>query len=452
MPRFLKAYHYALMFYIGFVYFSNIPGYLSQPGYSSYISIIPTVIYGDYFTAFVLASLFIFIVLETAKSVATSKVLAWSVGYLIVTLIWYVFARGDREALDLRLWGISHLLAFVALCSGDDKVRAFARWAILFAVLLAVANNIYDFLNPYYFTPRFDPYSNPGRAAGFYINANRAGGALLVGTVLTATMIPATPRLLYVLLVGIGVLLTFSRTAILAWGILIALLVLQRQLTVWKLALGVAGLVIVLSVAVPAMSYFESLGSDSRSNIEGRIEWLTQMGQAADDEAIDERRALSSRAIELILEKPLLGNGVGATTAWAERTASHNMYLMGMAEYGIPIGIMILPLLVLASTWAARGEAQEIAVCFGAMVLFFGFFSHNILDEDHFLLGFALMGSMAYRSSLQPHHLSAHSRIPDTPSITNHEPRTRLGGLVGGAVAPTSRFGLVKSSERSFRA
>ncbi len=424
----LRYCRYSLLFYVAFSYFANIPGYLSMASYASYISFVPAGLYGNHFNELALIST-AFFALESPRVILTSRVLAWCLGYVTLMTLAYAFAGGDGQVLLERLVSLGYLTVFVLLCTGDERVQSVARWAMLLGVLLAVGNNLYEFYHPFYFTPRDAFYANPGRAAGFYMNANRAGAALLVGMVLTVTMMPRNVRVLYALIVGLGVLLTFSRMAIIGWIIIVVLLLIQKLLPPWKFALG-AVCVVACVLATVSIASYDALGTDGRSNVEGRLDWLASLGQAGDDASVEERKDVAALAAQMIAEKPVFGHGVGSTTNWSERSGAHNMYLTYMAEYGVPLGTAILPLLVLASTWGARREARQVAICFGATILFVAFFSHNVLDEYHYLLGFALMGSMASCSA----HFQVKSR---RYSRVAPEAKVRVSVTSRASISPT---------------
>jgi O-antigen ligase len=76
---------------------------------------------------------------------------------------------------------------------------------------------------------------------------------------------------------------------------------------------------------------------------------------------------------------------------------AHNQYLMFMQDHGL-LGAAILPLLVLAVTWGARGEVRNLAIIFGGTVILQGFMSHDILNQLELLMLFALMAVMSSAS------------------------------------------------------
>ena len=396
MTTFLKNYRNGLVSIIVFLYMSNIPGYLTMPGYKSYISFIPDNIFGKYIFALVAVSIVFFLIVDSIRFV-NSNLIFWCIWFLIITLTWHIFDSSDSEVFNQRIVSLGYLLGFTLLIAGDTKSIYFARIAIILAMLLAAVNNVYDFLTPFYFVPAGDVFSNPGRSAGFYINANRAGAALVVGMIFTATLIPLKYRVPYMLIIFIGVLLTFSRMSILAWGIYAVIIAVQKNINYRQLILSIACLSVIL-IVLPRLISNVSFGEDSRSNIENRLEWITNIGQRSDDESSSERKYLAARSFDMIISSPIFGNGLGSTQSWSEVASTHNIYLSLMADQGVIIGILIIPLLILSIVKGAHGEARSLAIPFGLIIIFIGFFSHNVLDEYHYLIGFALMGAITAQS------------------------------------------------------
>ena len=132
------------------------------------------------------------------------------------------------------------------------------------------------------------------------------------------------------------------------------------------------------------------------SNILGRIDWALHPF-TYEDASADERKEVIGLSWEMISARPLIGNGIASTVIWNKSVSTHNIYLYYLVDYGV-IGLFILPLLLLASIWRAGGEARQTALPFLVFILFFGFFSHNIVEEYYFLISFALMAAMSASS------------------------------------------------------
>ena len=96
---------------------------------------------------------------------------------------------------------------------------------------------------------------------------------------------------------------------------------------------------------------------------------------------------------------PLFGYGVGTTDLWSETLPTHNTYLKLGVDFGVA-GLLLLPLLVLATVKDARGAAARLRPAFLVFVLLWGLFDHNVVNTYYFAVAFALMAAMA---DLVPH-------------------------------------------------
>jgi len=129
-------------------------------------------------------------------------------------------------------------------------------------------------------------------------------------------------------------------------------------------------------------------------NVLERIEWIMDPFGVSDFSSW-ERKLIAQRAWNKTSDHPFLGNGIGSVLETLHGT--HNQYLSFMQDHGL-IGVVILPLLIVAVTWGVRGENKREAVVFGGTVLLFGFFSHNIMSEPHVLLLLSLVAAMTLAS------------------------------------------------------
>src|SRR5262249_8994780 len=108
----------------------------------------------------------------------------------------------------------------------------------------------------------------------------------------------------------------------------------------------------------------------------------------ASDDAARERRDVAVKAWGMFLDRPLQGNGLGSTVQWSERASTHNMFLYFMADHGL-LGAFILPALMIVVLWGRSTISQGPHWAFCIFTLWYSFFSHNILVESYYLIGFA---------------------------------------------------------------
>ncbi len=317
----------------------------------------------------------------------------WCFGFVFVTMLWFLGSSQSEIAwrdVRLRLSAIMLVLSCLMIFASPGAIRS-ARWALVFAVLFGVAMNIYDFLAPMTFS------EVQGRSAGFYINPNLSGEALVFGMILSVTVLPSFCRGPFLLLAGVGIFLTLSRGGIVAWmiavsGLLFFAKVVRAKDLVWTflMSLLVVGIVLLpkLDAILTSMDQAHVVTKDT----EQRFEWLTDPFGASDNSAL-ERKYLAEQAWRKFSEHPWGGSGTG-TFHESFEIPPHNQYLSYMLDHGI-LGAAIMPLLILALIWGARGETRRVGILFGATTLWLSFWNHTMLSFGHSLILFALLAAMA---------------------------------------------------------
>ncbi|MGA9774278.1 MAG: O-antigen ligase family protein [Blastocatellia bacterium] len=364
--------------------------------------------------AFALAAAPLYLSKGSLLIIGQSPVARWCYGFFMITCLWFLFQPSQSEIawqeLRTRTLSLAFMLILLSVFSSSE-VQIWARRAIFAMVLLGVGLNVYELFNPQTFS------SVLGRSAGLYVNPNQAGVALILGMILTITLVPQRYRLLFAVIVGAGVLFTFSRSAIVGWVICVLVIIKTDQISLRRsLATGfaVAAIsVIVISAQWENIQYKLADLGVLNSNVMGRLDWFNQ--PVASDSSALGRQEVAAIAYEKFADSPIFGEGVGASqrlliVEGGTEISSHNQYLNLLVDHGIS-GIFILPFLALALLWQARGEAKQTGFAFALFILYIGFFSHNILEERFILLTFSLMAAMAFNSRLQ------HQPRPAQPKI-----------------------------------
>ena len=336
---------------------------------------------------------------------AQSPLARWCYGFLLISGAWFLFQPTNSDValqeLRTRILSVSFIIVLLCVLRREDVLQ-WTRRAILAAVFLAVALNVYELFNPSAFS------EVTGRSAGFYANPNISGVALIIGLILTIGLLSQRYRLLFALLVGAAVFMTFSRAAMMGWLITMILIMktgqinLRRSLVIGSVVLALSS-VVIISQWEKLQYKLEDLGV-LNTNVVDRIQWFNK--PVADDDSATDRHDVAEIAYEKFSEQPLLGNGVGASLRLLRvqgdlEISSHNQYLNMMIDHGV-LGIFIFPLFVLATVWRARGEAKHIGVTLALFILFMGFFSHNLLQDRYTLLPLALISMLSLASRSVP--------------------------------------------------
>ena len=319
--------------------------------------------------------------------------LSASLLYAGLCLGYYIIGRGgDPVVLRERLLGLIILGAVsVALALSSDALRA-TRRLLVCVVIVGVVLNAWDITHPFTFVPFGSEFATVGRAAGLYVNPNQAGAALIVGFLLTVSEVPSSRRWIYLAIVATGVLLTFSRGAMLGlFGIVLALSLLTSLLT-WRDA-GKAGVVLVTLSVVAWIFVRDVIETEFQIDpdmVLDRVLWILDPANRTDFSEAD-RANLAAHGLEQFFGSPIVGNGLGSTQFWQYYSSTHNLYLALASDFGI-IGFVILPFLVYASVHRSISKSTAAPVL-ALFILYWGLLSHNVLSEPYLLIGIAIMAA-----------------------------------------------------------
>jgi len=324
---------------------------------------------------------------------------AWCFGFAFVTMLWFLGSSQSEVAwreVRGRLSDTMLMLSCLMIFASPSAVRS-ARWALVFAVLLGVALNIYEFFVPMTFSPIH------GRSAGLFGNSNLSGEALVLGMILSVTVLPSSFRGPFLLLTGVGIFVTFSRGSIAAWFLAVSGLLLftkgvRAKDLVWTF---LGSLLIVGIVLLPKLDAILTTMDQTgviNKNTEERLAWLTNPSGVSDASSWS-RMYAAQQAWNKFADHPWVGSGTG-TMHESFDIPPHNQYLSYMLDHGV-LGATIVPLLLLALLWGARGETMRVGLVFGTTILVLSFFTHSILDFGPSLILFALLAAMVLTESFR---------------------------------------------------
>ena len=350
----LNYYHKALIVAAVGIFYTNLPLYIYNSGWTALEAPKHWVI------LFCLFALPVLVIRLTGWNALKSPVTIWCLGYAWLSVLWFFpFSQSDIawQELRWRFLAIMEILTFLMIFREPDATKL-ARKTLVAAVLVGVALNIYELFAPMSFSQTM------GRSAGLYQNPTMAGEALVLGMILSATVLEPRLRGSFILLTGIGILTTLSRAAILMWVIAAMGLLLGGGLRLKNLLVsGTVGLLLVVLVLFPRwdqiLTTWQSTGV-SNVNVQERLAWIMDPSGVSDYSSW-ERKYVAQQAWNKISDHPVLGSGTGSS--YEAAIPPHNQYLSFMLDHGL-IGVMILPLLILAATWGARGETRGVAIVF----------------------------------------------------------------------------------------
>jgi O-Antigen ligase len=280
------------------------------------------------------------------------------------------YAPAGIDAYDfLRTFGLQvHAIGFMLACViifDDPKVLDSTKSGVVLATLFGVILNVYELFHPGTFSSTY------GRAAGLYADSNCSGMALVLGCLVGLTAIRKRWREVFVMFTAAGVILTFSREAMLALAIVVTGALLGRALSPHRL----------IASAVLACALFTTLelGNSLRESQSWSAANLDRLSFGIGDASAQDRLQLGRKVLEEFEAAPLFGHGFGTDEYWGD-IQSHDFFLNMLANYGI-LGVFIIPALVLSvrrKTWDSN--------VFGLVFFIWSFLLHLVL-----LLPFSLI-------------------------------------------------------------
>jgi hypothetical protein len=309
---------------------------------------------------------------EAFRALVGSRFAVWLVVFLGISIGWFFMTIQNDDYwafMRQRLYSLGFLTACLLLLS-FPAARRISRVSLVFAVLLGVLLNLVDVAQPLTFSPFLL------RSTGLYLNPNISGIALVLGSLAGWEIVPVKWRSSFYGLVLLGVLPTFSRSAILVtvgmgpalcwaglmrwkeWGL--------ATFAVGGLALGVVSLMLASGTIPLDGSVIQDL--------------VLRLTLSTEDYSTEDRLVVMREAVAMISRAPWFGHGTGASYLWALDRSSHNMYLNLMVDHGV-WACLLFPAL-----FASLARKTVLCCFFVSCWIILGFVTHNILDETSFLV------------------------------------------------------------------
>jgi len=373
-----------------------------------------------YFFVFALGVLAFLLRPSSISGVLREPLFVWFVVYAFSGAVWVLFVHNDLEvsASTWRLRFLVLMLFFstylIAINSDITKVSPL----IAGLGVVAALTFWHDFANPFLYVPHDVPGANPGRGAGFFINANQAANALIAMCICILPFVARGWRFAIVIVMFAGVFPTFSRSSIL-FAAIVALLWFSTKQIDRRGVVALAGVSPFLIIGAFLVFQF-GLTSDETNvdNILSRIDFFTSGGEATDHSAT-ERQFLLGHGLQKFQEYGVLGIGIGETRVevggrWDFSTSTHNMFLVLGVEQGL-LGLVLYLLFILILFFRGFALYLQAADDFGRSVgfaivlfalyfVFIGFFSHTMLEEPYTVMLLAIL--LAQRARLADLSLS----------------------------------------------
>jgi len=341
--------------------------------------------------------------LKRKKIEISNELLIWSIFYLFVNFSYIIFTGiGSREFKYLIpvITLVPVLIGLYLLYNLDNNQLIKTRKSIVIALIIAVPILVYDFLFPGDFvtTKILD-----NRAVAMYGNANIVGVVLILGLILTIDIIPEKYKSLFLFYIFIGVLVTFSRSNIMLYILILTIMSFQNKISK-KLFLILVFIVISFMIFLVfdgnALLQEYLHVSLNENNINRLLFFIDNTN--SDLQNISERQRVLQAALGMFADSPIVGNGFASTRLWEYPVGPHNTIALTLADFGL-FGLLIVPLFLFATSYKVLRngikEHKQLAILFIVYYLYSCMFSHNMLDQKFNYVGAIIITILARKNN-----------------------------------------------------
>ncbi len=413
--KFLVYYQRALAIGAVVVFFTKLDVYLGLRGL---LPISPLL----WIILFIMASFPLLLLVPSKLRSFPPNLIAWSLFYIGVSCFGLMVAlpsvpgvpiETTVQDLETRILATFSLCLMAYILSTKDKlIYEYIQKSILVVTLINVFNSVLEFFQPEIFGLAD---KIPGRSAAFYVNANELAIALIIGMILSISIVPRKHRFLFALVVFIGNLFTFSRGGFLGWIIVTFALtrfkiIPRKQIVTWIIGISLGLLILVTQLGTISSALGGVNSSLLTDDTLSRISWISKGGNTIDPDG-GSRFKIAVEALHKFANSPIIGHGISSSrettghpldTNNIDRSGEqpHNIHLVNSVEHGF-LGMIIFPSLLLASISRGRGEVKQIGIVFVLYFLVAGFLTHTILYDNYSLFSIAFMFSFSKVANLQ---------------------------------------------------
>ncbi len=368
-----------------------------------------------YWYVFTIAAMFAMLLLGRASLLKDlpRPLLVWLWAFLVYSIFNFIYSSHSEMAMQALIYNVESAFLFAAffLLLIQPGAMRMAQWALVLVTLLGTVLNVVDF-----FTPAWSIV--PGRAAGLYGNPTISAKVLALAMVGAVPVLPARLRLLFCAVVGIGIILTFSRAGWILWALGVTGLSVTgfikfryKKITAVMVA-SLAGFLLYALLTGTLLTHLNSVGLDKFLTPD-TLERMGGRGHSFGDESATSRAAIALQAWRAFQEAPWVGHGSGYTMEWGY-IEPHNMYL-AMAANGGLLGLALF-LGLLYVIWRYSDPLGKV-LC--TLYAFSSLTSHNNLDQPAMIYMLALAmacGKLAGKDDKRPRKASMRLRTGSAAS------------------------------------
>jgi O-antigen ligase len=207
---------------------------------------------------------------------------------------------------------------------------------------------------------------------------------------LVITTIPIRWRKILVLFFAVGVVLTFSRSSILIFGLSVASLMALGVLGQTKpVPVLIMSLLLLLGVGVfELLLQNVALWAINQLDVEQYDRIAFFLSFSTEDASSTARLSVAQTALQQFFEEPIIGHGFGKP----EEIGIHNTYLTLLWQHGVT-GLTVIGVLILALLNRVTGQELIMRNIILMSLLMHLFFSHHALTDRPILFAIALLAA-----------------------------------------------------------
>lgn len=317
------------------------------------------------------------------RKIEMNFVLKFYLFVLTLYIISFPFTTHILEAIELieaQLYSIILIVSLSVIFQNKKIYDAMPKF-FFFICLFIICFNFYELLNPTTFMKVV------GRSSGTFINPNTCGIALLTFSLIGINHLTSErKKLIFLMIVNLGVFLTLSRAAILISILIITIYLIKAKKIVRNIIVAILGLIYLLPILLTTMTIqFNETGGIARLS---KILSIFNRSQSVNDEfREDVRGRILSNSFDMVLEKPITGNGLGAFRTikdYGDINETHNMFLAFAVDYGF-IGMLVYPIFII---FLFNRRSDKFRILFLITFLIWGLSSHNVYHHYFLILFF----------------------------------------------------------------
>jgi hypothetical protein len=334
----------------------------------------------------------------------------WSVAFLVLPLAYVIlFPKSDIAVKVL----FQHVHFVVLLWLFVATFMVSRRAATLAVVVCTLGVALFSWMEMFY--PLLSDTPDYCRAAGLYLNPNGAAYALLFGMLGGLAGCSDRVKPWFLVVAGASILPTFSRSALLIFGVATVVL-LAVDIVDWRrlklpVLAGSIGATVLFALALSSVNdrhecvvtaiadraqiisnllHLQPAPEAKRSSPSSGARASSSQRQDLLDFSAAQRSALTRRALLEYGENWVLGRGLGATWTWEGKQRPHNVYLEKGIEMGL-IGLLLWPAFLVALVLSLPKRKRKSSLAFLISCVALGIFSHNLFESRQILIVAALL-------------------------------------------------------------